>query len=159
MTNLADRLRAHATGFVHAHATERLLIEAAEALTPSPDHAELIGRLEEQADYEDRCADAVLDTNGAMLREAAAALRSLTASLSRVEARAQAAEAGLPGLLFSKRKALVEHCAQIVETFATNDDEDIDYSPAHTIKRIAAAVRDRGLSRASSTVDEGLNEQ
>lgn len=86
MTNLADRLRAHATGFVHAHATERLLIEAAEALTPSPDHADLIGRLEERREAwvevvgADRLVKMVPDE---LCTEAAAAIRALEADRNR----------------------------------------------------------------------------
>lgn len=77
---------------------------------------------------------------------------SLRASLTRAEARAELAEAGLPGLLFSKRKEIVERCAQIVESYARKAGEERAYmlkGPVFWLRDIANAVRTDGLSRDS----------
>lgn len=73
-------------------------------------------------------------------------------ALASLTTRVALAEAGLPGLIFSKRKALVECCAQIAETCELfNGDRLKNSDPRVTI---AATIRELGLSRARSDSTE-----
>ncbi len=75
---------------------------------------------------------------------------ALRAALSRAEAERDEARGIAQRMLATQEFEIAfEMAAKVVEGFATDDLEDIDYSPNHTVKRIVAAIHAARLSRTS----------